>query len=372
MEFIVDPTLHIIDTQTDFILTTKKINLSFNLGSAERIKVYAMLDKLRKGRSAPNEWDDRGAFEAKLFKLLLNKGVIWERELEEEVVRLPFNQIYAPRKFLEVLNKNLGFAFEWKDKSDQSRTTNAYDTWHLQLLDESAADHSVYVYIFEDCFYLSSTNSWRTSTRTFSELHLEHAAYVFIDKLKKKELDQLCTDVLRIDLSIYNNDIQRLVTENIDEDHLLESIVAAEHLTGNKLKLDYEQFFPLVHAQIELAEAQKVLYSFGFDQRDALRNLLFILKNEEMGNIVKHSTSYKKEFELDKDSFLLKFMNIYFNQEELSIQSSDEGKKIICEGVTYTLTDGACSKNSLFLSVYFNQRMGNKGALSYGNEVLRA
>lgn len=370
MELHIDSALHIIDTETDFIITAKGINLSFKLGASERKKVYELLERVRNGQSISEEIQKQGTFEAKFLMLLYQKGVIYEKSTGHELGKLPFNKIYAPLSFLSIVRENLGLASEWREETDENGI-DSEDFSCLHFFDEEVAERSVYVYVFENCFYLSVKNDWQKRVSTLSELHLEHAAYVFLDKLKKQELGGWEKHVLQIDLSIYNNDIQELAQQDIDEDRLLESVLINEQLTGNKIKLDFDQYFPLVFVEFQLRDGEKSFYSFGFDQRDALRNLLYILEQEGFGGRVKRSLEYKQEFELNKDTFLKKYMCIYFDQEELMLQHTNEGKIISCEGINYTLVNTQCCENSLFVSLYFNQKMGNKGAYIYGNEALR-
>lgn len=376
MKLKIDPTLHIIDTESDFILTTPTMNLAFNLALPERQRVYELLNRLKAGEDMYEDSLDSNQFEAKLIKVLINKGIATfeteEKQKEEKGEGVSFKAIYAPSHFLKIIHKELGSSWELAKRDNDAPTSISTYLWYAKEESESNRSiNKVYLYIFEDCMYLSTEERPMIQEGVDSEVFLAYAAYVFLDKLKKGELNQITDEVvLKIDLSYYMNHIQQLAAQRINEELLLTSILAEPRLTGHQIHLDYESYFPLV--LVEYRNPQHSFYALGFDQHDALRNLLFLIEEQGVEHRIQRGTGYKKEFELNKESFLQKYMSIYFEQEDVELRSLEGGKEMICAEQKYWVQDWECCANSLLLTLFLNSRPTNKGVVIHENEIIRS
>ncbi|GAA0362280.1 hypothetical protein [Bacillus horti] len=372
MKIILDPTLHIIDTEKDFIVTTNEINLAFHLGDPERKKIYELLKHIENQQSISENMHSLQTFEAKFLKVLLNKGVAKiETEMEQESSKeaFPFQEIVGPKSFLAILQEHLPFSCEL------NLATELNGSAQLFISNNDTKQDKLFVYIYEDFLYLSLEECPYAQGGTESDIQLEYAAYVLLEKLEKGKLDDLNTDaLLKIDLAIYTNDIKKLATRNIHEAQLLDSFLNEGRLTGHSIQVDYESYFPLVY--VTYHAFNRVIYSYGFDQQDAFFNLLYLIENddqvkEKIGKRINPRTSFEKEYELDKDSFLLKFMSIYFNESSVQLNHTNDGKEMLCAGQVYDVASGQAGTRSLLISLYANHTMTNKGAPSNERHIIQ-
>lgn len=349
MNYIVDPTLHIIDTERDFFITTKNMNLKLVLNDAQKQRVYDFLDKIKKKQNIEEFIVDSKQFERKFLNILISKGLVKKDFVEESLFNhLPFNAIHAPAEFNTIINEQFESTIVYKEEEQSS---------YLFIEDNNALPNEIYIYIYEDCFYLT-TKKINLEPVNLCPIHIQHAAYVFLDKVKNYKFNSLDEEILKVDLSIYTNEIQTIKTTNINEENFLQSLFVDSRLSGNSIYFDMEQFFPLIQIQYQLSPGEERIYSFGFDQHDALRNLLYVL--EERGLISGRESVYNHEFKLNNDSFFKKYMSIYFDQNDIQFNYLVNGKEMVCNGQVFTVKNSNCCENSLLLSIFYNRIYGKK------------
>ena len=359
MGLMMDSTLHIVDTKSHFFLTTQKLNLQINLTSKERQKVYQLLERLKKQEDLSDILSSSAQFEAKFLRLLMNKGIVTEQSGDEEAtIKLPFSKLVAPDSFISAIHRELGGAY-----ANDLATDEEQEWW---------------AYIYEDYLYLTaSDNRYLLKQQPLLPIQHEHAAYVWLEQCTQLEPLELMDKVIRIDLSIYTNELKRLITSGLDEDNFIDSVWCDSNVTGNKLLIDVESFFPLVRVDYVLQgkEEQYVITAFGFDQRDAIRNLIFMLHNSQEHMLINAEFSIQGKgedtFELDQDSFLLKLLAIYFREDNLTLNVKPDLKELVSEHDILVADNRLYCANSLLFSLYYQKAVGGGGVLLHDHEIVR-
>lgn len=359
MGLMMDSTLHIVDTKTHFFLTTQKLNLQINLTYEERQKVYQLLERLKKQEDLTDIISNSSQFEAKFIRLLMNKGIVMEQSGDEETtMAVPFSRLVAPDSFMSVIHRELGGAW-----TNDLATDEEQEWW---------------AYIYGDYLYVTtSDNRYLLKQQPLLPIHHEHAAYVWLEQCPQLEPSELMDKVIRIDLSIYTNERKLLITSGLDEDNFVDSVWCDSNVTGHKLLIDVEAFFPLVRADYVLQgkEEQHVVTAFGFDQRDAIRNLIFLLHNNQEHTLINAEFSIQGKgedtFELDQDSFLLKLLAIYFSEENITLNVKQDLKELVCEYDVMVADNRLYCANSLLFSLYYQKAVGGGGVLLHDHDIVR-
>lgn len=362
MKLFLDPTLHIVDTNVSFIITTKNINLKMNIGEAERKKTYQLIQKLRSGGEIEEYLSHPSQFECKLVKLLLSKGIISNSHLEiNHIDWSTISTIYAPFEFLQEISNFIDVKHTIQDDDEDP----CISIEHLRSSDSPG--ETLHIQVTRDYLYVSQEKRRIVHSHALqNSLYLKYAAIVMIEKLAKNELQCKLNEILKIDLSLYTNEITKIETNHINELNLMNSLLAEKQF-GYQLSIDYERFFPLVYTSVKDTESNVERYAIGFDETDVSRNLLFILQEIDHVSFVNRNKEYHCNHKLNVDSFIKKFFAIYFSHE-LQITDDTEQKTYSTNQYSITMSNNSnMCLTSLFLTLLLNQITDVKGV--YSNET---
>ncbi|WP_223068536.1 hypothetical protein [Paenibacillus caui] len=357
MKIRLDPTLHIVDIPSSFFITTQKINLKLKVNDKERLAVYRFIEKLKNNADSLN---DLSPFESKLFEVFKDKGIV---NLEGETnklgkVALPFRKLYGPADFLECLERELTPYGEFILDGPCI----------LNLQPSSSSEQDLYVVVGRDSMYISRSkidlHPNEYARERIEPNYYRYAAYVFLDQYEAFE--HLEDEIFKVNLTIYTNDMNALSLCGIDEHHFLSSVLCETQLTGNVLHIDRELFFPLYFVEFSEGLSGNVYHSFGFDQEDAVRNLLYLMKQSGEYHNIHIEGRNGGLFELEKDSFIVKYINLYF-KEKVRLYNLESKKKM--EGTHFSLESDNfkyCG-SSLLITLFYNHVYKGKEAVKHGS-----
>lgn len=359
MKIILEPSLYIMENEIDFFITTQNINLKLVLNKDQKLNVYTFIDKIKKNQGKNIETTDLNTFENKILGLFLNKGIAWNKENEIDLKTkesLPFNRIYGSLTLLHILKSHF-------DQNSQIKESNKEFYIHFEELKHRQS--SVYLYQGNEQLYMSPISIAEAVQVNWKPIYEEYAAYSFLEFIQKNDLQKLTEFIIKMDLSIYTQTIEYLTYTSINEKSFITSIKADPILSNYQLEIDHENYFPLIYLQYySIKNKKEKFHAIGFDQQDALRNLLFLLMEQSNDNSMHILDPYCEKYLLEQESFLNKYINIVLNIK---------GKEIIEQRIGNDIKDTAnkCCMNSLFISYMLNHKRGEEimSLIIYGQHI---
>lgn len=367
MKVWVDPSLHIIDTPQTFIITTQQKNLKANISQQQRQQTYTLLQQLKDGEDPQTYLDDPTCFEAKMIKLLLHHQLIsytGPKHHQQQAVWQSIPTLVGPSAFLELVSTHLPVPHTLERDGEYTL---------LSPENSSHRGERMYIHVSNRCLYLDREPLSRKVQNDIPALpFLRYATYVFLEKLENEELQHSDDELIKVDLTLYTNEITRIQKRKIDETCFEHSLYAEETLSGYRLTVDYERFFPLVYTALEQHETETVHAALGFDQTDAFRNLIFLLEELGESHPVQRSQKSLPSYKLDRDTFIQKFYAVYF-ADRLTMKDEENGKRFCCQSgkinIPHTLKVNA---NSCFLTILLNETLKDReGVTMHGIEILQ-
>ncbi|MGM7680624.1 hypothetical protein ACSVDA_00590 [Cytobacillus sp. Hm23] len=362
MIIYIEPTLHIVDTQSDFILTTKDKNLKLNISKKQKELTYQLLKQLKNDENITPLLKDKTSFEYKLFYLLRKHNIISvEKYVDETISVKGILRIFGPLEFLKIIQEQI---------SDRSYIEEMEFGHSLRFHREEGHTKDVHVYLSKENMYITTDQLNRVANITTNNTIInKYAAYVFLEQFQNKTVD-LDNAILKIDLTMYTNEQTFLITSPINENNFSNSILVDRILSNFEINFDYETFFPLVYCVLYCYTSKVQITALGFDKEDTIRNLIILLMQDEEDHSWLQIIGNDREYEINKDSFFHKFLNIYFSKT-VAI-SYDQGIKVIKSdslSVSYT-KNKVCNENSLFLTLLMNNQFSGKELTVNGNKIL--
>lgn len=345
MKIILEPSLYIMENEIDFFITTQNINLKLVLNKDQKLNVYTFIDKIKKNQGKNIDTTDLNTFENKMLNLFLNKGIAWDKESEIDLKTnesLSFNKIYGSLTFLHVLQGHFNHDSQIKESNNGC---------YIHFEERKHKQASIYLYQGNEQLYLSPIFIQEAIQITWKPIYEEYAAYSFLEFIKKNDLQKLEEFIIKIDLSIYTQNIEYLNYSHINENTFMHSIKVEPNLSNYQLEIDHENYFPLVSLQyFSTKNKNEKLHAVGFDQQDALRNLIFLLMEQSNDNNMHILNSYCEQYLLEQDSFLNKYINLVLN-----IKGAEIREKQIEQNTIHANND--CCMNSLFISYMLNHKI---------------
>lgn len=227
MKVNIDPSLHIVDTNSAFFIVTKYVNLELKIKTEEkRQKVYRILDDIRSEKDISKFLNSNSPFDKKIINILLeNKIISQERDfVEKEIPKL--NKLYGPYNFLEIIKKELMLEENIKVINGESYLSISRD----EYLDK------IHVYLTNDSLYISNQKiPFVYYMKKGSENYIKYAAFVFLEKILLEELNFANDDIYKIDLRTYTNEVKRIIKQPIDCDNFTDSYLADSNISGNNV-----------------------------------------------------------------------------------------------------------------------------------------
>ncbi|WDF49012.1 hypothetical protein PQ460_13430 [Paenibacillus sp. KACC 21273] len=346
MKIILEPSLYIMENEIDFFITTQSINLKLVLNKQQRLNVYTFIEKIKRNQGKNIDTLDLNIFENKMLDLFLNKGIAWNKEIETDLKAkesLPFNKIYGSLTLLHILKNH------FKHNSQIKESNHEYYI-HFEELKHRQA--SIYLYQGNEQLYISPISIEEAIQVNWKPIYEEYAAYSFLEFIQNNNLQKLEEFIIKMDLSIYTQTIEYLTYTSINEKNFISSIKADPILSNYQLEIDHENYFPLIYLQYySIKNEQEKFHAIGFDQQDALRNLVFLLMEKSNDNNMHILNPYCEKYLLEQDSFLNKYISTVLN-----IKGKEITEKQI--GNYRKNAENTCCMNSLFISYMLNHKIG--------------
>ncbi|NDI36716.1 hypothetical protein [Chengkuizengella sediminis] len=362
MNAYIEPTLHIVDIDSDFILTTKDKNLKMNLNDKQKELTYQLLKTIKLNPNISPLLEDNKSFESKMLQVLMkNNMVSLEHDQEEYADLKGINCIHGPLALLKSIQQQL---------SEKSQIIEDELGQTLCLHNNVMDGKEVYVYVCKDSLYITTKPSNKLNNYTIDSVMMDqYAAFVFLEKLRDDVLDINDVHIIKIDLTIYNNEFDYLITEQVNELNYSNSCLVDYKLSGYDIEFNKENYFPLVHCTLHDLESKSNLYSIGYDKEDAIRNLFVILNCSNKGEQYQ-IRGCNTEYPLNSESFLRKLLSIYFSIN-ISIHNKEGHKELKSDNLTAIYTgENTCNEYTLFLTLLINHQFKGKELKISGNEII--
>ncbi|WP_096156417.1 hypothetical protein [Bacillus sp. FJAT-45066] len=312
------PTFYIIDTENDFYMCTKDVNLKIGLNKLQKEKVYHLVEKLKK-HSDGDVTEQLDPFELQIFQLLIKKKFYIYHVKRERAYIPAIRSITGPTYFLEVVKK------EWEMEESLSVLTE--DTLHFTHHEREEKQFDLTVHICENTMYIYKNENIKVekSKETINRQLLRYAAYVFVEKLESDNLnmEDLERNLLKIDLSMYTNEVENVPFTFITYENYLSSYWADKNLRNVQVEINEEVNFPLTTVNYKDQNWNNTLTVLGFDVNDAINNLLTILMNErEVPKVFHYGQFSKKPLDENNLLFFTKYIEIKL-RKKMELLSSE-------------------------------------------------
>lgn len=340
MNIFLDPTTYIIDTETDFYICTKEKNLKLMLKEPSRNRVYQIIKALKAGEP----FASANAFDEKVVKLLLDKGMATTLEKKKEISFEGISHISGPPSFIEVLKRECGKQVEHVDG-------NA-----ILVLDDDGGKHELHITFFKSDMYISNYALESNKTEDWSDDYLEYAAFVFLEKLQQKAIQPslLTSGIMVIDLSIYENSSTMIARKHINYKNIKSSYFMNEKLNKGPVSFDFKQYFPFVCLSYRSDWLEGELVSIGFQEEDAINNLLQLLAHHFQMDSTIDLVPIEKIETVKVKTLLKKLWFIKF-QQELEIEETNDTVFLTIDEQSYSQPkDPTMNPISYLLTLHLN------------------
>ncbi|KMJ59130.1 hypothetical protein AB685_08705 [Bacillus sp. LL01] len=321
MKVFLDPTIYIIDTENDFYICTKEKNLKLVLNEASRNRVYQIIKTLKAGEPVASDH----AFDGKILQLLLEKGMATTLEKKKEVSFDDIHRISGPPPFIEVLKRECGHKVESVDGDS------------FLLINGSIGEYELHVTFLESEMYISNYAIDTNNSEVWSDDYLEYAAHVFLEQLQQKAIQPslLKSGIMVIDLSIYENTSRMIAQNHINYKNFKSSIFMNEKLNKGPVTFDFKHYFPFVRLSYQSDWLENDLVSIGFQEEDAINNLLQLLARHFQMEATIDLLPIDK-VETEKVKTLLKKLWFIKFQQELEIEETNDSLYLAINKQTYS------------------------------------
>ncbi|WP_404348160.1 hypothetical protein LG311_19750 [Sutcliffiella horikoshii] len=321
MNIFLDPTTYIIDTESDFYICTKEKNLKLVLNEASRNRVYQTIKALKAGETVASE----NAFDRKVVQLLLDKGMATTLEKKKEISFEGISRISGPPPFIEVLKRECGHQIENVDGDS------------LLLVNDTIGKYELHITFINNEMYISNYAIDTNISEGWSNDYLEYAAYVFLEQLQQKAIQPslLTSGVMIIDLSVYENTSRMIEREHISYKNFKSSYFMNEKLNNGPVAFDFKNYFPFVCLSYQSDWLEKDLVSIGFQEEDAINNLLHLLAHHYHMETTIDLVSIEK-VETVKVKTLLKKLWFIKYQQQLEMDETNDSVSLTIDELTYS------------------------------------
>ncbi|MDP5272679.1 hypothetical protein [Chengkuizengella axinellae] len=363
MNVYIEPTLHIVDIDSDFILTTKDKNLKMNLSDKQKDLTYKLLQKIKLNSNISLLLEDNKSFESQMLQVLMKNNIVrLHTDEEESVIIKGIHCIHGKLSFLKSIQQQI---------STKSKMIESNYGQSLCLDDEVLNKKEIYVYVCRESLYIATKPLNKLNTYTVdSEMMEQYASFVLMEKLRDDVLDIRDTVIIKIDLTLYNNEIDYLITEQVNEINYSNSCLVDDKLSGYTVDFNVENYFPLVQCKYQGVESNRNLSSIGYDKEDAIRNLFIILNGSGIDEQYFIRGSHT-EYPLNSESFLRKFINIYFSKKIYIHHIEEDHKQFKSDNMTIIYKGkNTCNEHTLFLTLFVNHQFEGKELKISGNEII--
>ncbi|WP_404445949.1 hypothetical protein LG307_20420 [Sutcliffiella horikoshii] len=321
MKVFLDPTTYIIDTENDYYICTKEKNLKLVLNEASRNRVYEIIKALKAGEPV----DSEHAFDQKVVQLLLEKGMATTLEKKKEISFDGINRISAPPSFIHVLKRECDHLVE------------SIDGGSLKLVNDRMGKFELHVTFFQNEMYISNYAIDPHNSEVWSNDYLEYAAHVFLEKMQQKAIEPslLVRALMVIDLSIYENTTRMIEKTHINYKNFKNSYFLNEKLNKGPVTFDYKYFFPFVCLTYQTDWLENELVSIGFQEEDAINNLLQLLAQHSQVKATIDLLPIEK-IDTEKVKTLVKKLWFIKFQQEVEIEETYDFLNLAIDNQSYS------------------------------------
>ncbi|CAG9621197.1 hypothetical protein [Sutcliffiella rhizosphaerae] len=339
-----DPTIYIIDTETDFYICTKEKNLKLVLEDVYKNKVYKLIEELKKD----GHYTSSDNFEMKIRQLLLDKGILTYQNKNKEIDLDGLSAIVGPIKLLETVKEEFG------DRVHLNEQIN------MLIIHNSTKTDPIYVSVRNNNMCLSSKMFENTMQEKLNDEYLTYAGYVLLEQLRKKtfQIEDLSHYIVAINLDSYENTVRKITLNQINYKNFKSSVLFDRDIINGTIDFDYHSYFPFICIRYNTSEIEKELFVFGLSEEDAINNLLHLLSNlhDDIDYLPIEKVS------LEKIDTLLKKLIYIKLQKKLEISEIENMVHVFIGEDKYSYpSDSNFHPISYALSLYFNEMYVSKG-----------